>query len=107
VVDNGTDLVFPQRLVPVLLRQRGPGWQELVERTIKCEPTDLEAVAFVLLIARLASCATCHMNTLRALHGCAQCGRQAVMRYRGSDQDLVKLYVQACQDVEQYVKSGS
>jgi hypothetical protein len=106
MIDNDTDLIFPQRLIPMLLRQRGSAWQELVECTSKREPTDLEAIAFVLLIARLANCTTCHMDTLRALRGCAQCARQSVSRFRGSDQDLVGLYLQACQEIELYLKNG-
>ena len=102
---NDTDLVFPQRLIPVLLHHRGSAWQSLVDETTRLDATDPKASAFVLLIARLANCTTCHMDTLRALRGCAQCALQSVMRYRGSDQDLVALYDKACEDIDQYVKA--
>ena len=101
---NDTDLVFPQRLIPVLLHQRGQAWQSLVEETTRLDATDLKSSAFVLLITRLANCTTCHMDTLRAMRGCAQCACQAVMRYRGSDQDLIALYTKAWNDIEQYVR---
>ena len=102
---NDTDLVFPQRMIPMLLHQRGPAWQSLVEETTKLEATDLKSSAFVLLITRLANCTTCHMDTLRAMRGCAQCACQAVMRYRGSDQDLIALYAKAQDEIEQYVRA--
>lgn len=106
MIGNETDLVFPQRLIPGLLHQRGSLWQELVDKTMHLEANDLEAIAFTLLIARLASCPTCHVDTLRALRGCAQCGRLAVARYRGSDQELVSLYNRACQEITDYVQNS-
>jgi hypothetical protein len=103
--NNDTDLVFPHRLIPVLLNHRGPTWQSLVAETTRLNATDPRSCAFVLLIARLANCTTCHVDTIRALHGCAQCARQSVMRFRGSDQDLITLYAKACEDIDQYVNS--
>ena len=97
-----THLIFPQRLIPSLLDERGADWQRLVQDTLSQSPLSLEQAAFVLLVARLSGCATCHANALRALRGCTQCARQSLSRFRGNDQELVATYKQACQEVEEY-----
>jgi hypothetical protein len=104
---NGTNLIFPQRLIPTLLESRGEDWQRLVRETLDGCTAQANQTAFVLTIARLAGCSTCHADALRALRGCSQCARQSVNRYRGSDQELVGLYHQAHQDVLQFLASGN
>ena len=101
-----TNLIFPQRLIPTLIESRGEEWQRLVRDTLDGCNMEVDQTAFVLTIARLAGCSTCHADALRALRGCAQCARQSVNRYRGSDQELVGLYRQARQDVLQFLASG-
>ena len=106
MIDNQTDLIFPQRLIPILLDTRGEGWQSLVRETLESPPGESEQAAFVLVIAKLAGCSTCHADTLRALRGCAQCARQSVNRYRGSDQELAGLYRQARQEILLFLANG-
>ena len=101
-----THLIFPQRLIPSLLDERGAEWQSLVRDTINRSPQSVEQAAFVLLVARLSGCATCHASALRALRGCSQCARQSLSRFRGGDQELVAAYHQACEEVERYWNTG-
>jgi hypothetical protein len=103
---SDTNLIFPQRLIPTLLEARGEEWQSLVRHTLDGCAMQADRTAFILTVARLAGCSTCHADALRALRGCAQCARQSVNRYRGSDQELVGLYRQAHQDVLQFLASG-
>ena len=105
--DSDTNLIFPQRLIPTLLESRGEEWQKLVRYTLDECAVQVDQTAFILTIARLAGCSTCHADALRALRGCAQCARQSVNRYRGSDQELMGLYRQAHQDVLQFLASGN
>jgi hypothetical protein len=101
---SDSNLIFPLRLVPALLDSRGEEWQCLVRQTLD---GGADQTAFVLTIARLAGCSTCHADALRALRGCAQCARQSVNRFRGSDQELVGLYRQANRDVLQFLANGN
>jgi len=102
-----TNLTFPQRLIPALLDLRGEDWQRLVRDTLEGQAEGTDQTALVLTIARLAGCHNCHADALRALRGCAQCGCQSVVRYRGSDQELVGLYRQAHRDVLLFLASGN
>ena len=103
---EATHLIFPQRLIPSLLDERGAEWQRLVRDTLNRSPESLEQVAFILLVSRLSGCATCHANALRALRVCTQCARQSLSRFRGGDQELVASYYQACQEVDGYWRAG-
>ncbi|OGO41225.1 MAG: hypothetical protein A2W36_06225 [Chloroflexi bacterium RBG_16_58_14] len=102
-----THLIFPERLIPILLDERGADWQRLVRDTLERSPDSVEQVAFILLVARLSGCATCHANALRALRGCAICAKQSVGRFRGSDQELVALHKQSCKEVEGFWSAGN
>lgn len=102
-MDNKCDLMFPQRFIPSLLDQRGEAWQSLVEEIQDCKPTDAQKIAFVLMIVKLSGCATCNVDALRALRGCAICARLSVTRYKGSDQNLIAEYILAHQEVESYL----
>ncbi len=98
--NSDSNLIFPVRLIPALLHSRGEAWQRLVRQALD---GNVDQTAFVLTVARLAGCSTCHADTLRALRGCSQCARQSVNRYRGNDQELVELYHQAHRDVLQFL----
>jgi hypothetical protein len=102
-----THLIFPERLIPILIDERGADWQHLVQDTLQRSPNSVEQVAFILLIARLSGCATCHANALRALRGCAICAKQSVGRFRGSDQELAAQHEQACEEVEGFWSAGN
>jgi hypothetical protein len=107
VSGSDTNLIFPQHLIPTLIEARGDEWQKLVRDTLGGGVVQTDQIAFVLTIARLAGCSTCHADALRALRGCTQCARQSLNRYRGNDNELVGLYHQAHRDVLQFLASGN
>lgn len=98
-----TELLFPPRVIPTLRNLRGELWRNLVDRVIELEPTDVDRMAFVLLMIRLGSCITCHADSFRALRGCTQCANQTIRRFRGSDQELMDLFMDARKEIEGYL----
>ena len=101
---NQTDLLFPPHLFLSLGELRGPAWQDLVCSISKLSESSLEQAAIVLLIARLANCSSCNGNSQRAALGCADCSKQALKRFHGSDQELVQAYETAKLDVNAYLR---
>ncbi len=99
-----TDLLFPPRVIPTLRELRGKAWRDLVDRVLALEPTDVERMAFVLLMIRLGNCVSCHADSFRALRGCTLCASQTVRRFRGSDEDLLGQYEQCKKEVETYLQ---
>jgi hypothetical protein len=104
--NTDTDLLFPPRVISFLRNLRGEGWRGLVDRVVELEPTDVDRMAFVLMMVRLGSCTTCHADSFRALRGCTQCALQTIRRYRGTDQELLNLFNDARQEMERYLGKG-
>jgi hypothetical protein len=101
--NSGTEILFPSRVIPNLRALRGASWQGLVDHVVQQKPAGLDRLAFVLLMARLCACPTCHANSYRAMRGCAKCAEQAVLHFRGTDQDLLTLFDNARGEVEGYM----
>jgi hypothetical protein len=99
------EVLFPPRLIPELLNERGQAWQELVNRVQQSPENSLERVAFVLMMVRISGCNTCHANSYRALQGCEACARQSLRRFRGGDQELLKSYEQAKHEIVRYLST--
>lgn len=98
-----TDLIFPTRVIPTLKNLRGEAWQKLVDRIQYLEPADLDRLAFVLMMVRMAACTSCQADSFRALRGCTSCANQVVRRYKGSDAELLALFAAARKDIERFM----
>jgi hypothetical protein len=101
--NSDTEMLFPPRVIPMLRNLRGEVWEKLVDQVIQLEPSDLDRMAFVLLMVKLGGCTSCHADSFRALRGCTQCAAQTVRRFRGSDQELVKMFTEARKEIEKYL----
>jgi len=82
-----------------LATQRGEKWQQFIEQISNKPVGDRERRAFVLFMARLANCMTCHSDTWRAHQGCEQCSKQTIRKFRGSDEELIALYQMALDEL--------
>ena len=101
------ELLFPAHLIPALSNLRGTRWQRLVEDVRTRPATSVEHLGFVLLITRLARCTTCSIDSQRAIHGCVSCTHKAIERFKGSDEDLLAQYHQACREVNKFLATKS
>lgn len=97
------ELLFPPRLIASLRDLRGPEWAALVSRVAKLPETDLDSLAFTLMMIRLAGCVKCHEGSFKYMRGCQLCAIQTAMQFKGTDADLVALHQKARRDVEAYL----
>ncbi len=97
------ELLFPPRLIASLRNLRGPAWAALVDRTTRLPETDVQALAFTLMVVRLNSCVKCHEGSFKYMRGCQLCAAQSIMQFKGDDEALVALFNQARQDVKAYM----
>jgi len=105
IQNSDTDLLFPPRAIAALRNIRGKDWQELIDRILDLEPLALDRLAFVLMMVRLGGCTTCQADSFRAMRGCTQCSQQTIRRFRGNDQELIKQFLDARNEVEkQFLK---
>lgn len=103
---NDAEMLFPTRVIPLLGNLRGREWQQLVEHVSQQAPGSIEEQAFVLMMIRLDGCLTCHADSYRAVRGCTLCARQAIARFKGSDNELLALYEKAKGDVLRWHLTG-
>jgi hypothetical protein len=91
------DLLFTPQLIATLRDVRGEEWAGLVDRLSTLPETHPDALAFSMMVIQLNSCVTCEMDSYRAQRGCAACARHAVISFKGSDKQLLKLFDTASQ----------
>jgi hypothetical protein len=98
-------LMFPHRAISTLRRIRGRSWQALVERVLTLPETHEETLAFMLMMIRLNGCLDCETDSYRAMRGCSACAQQTLRRYKGSDEELLRAFETALQDIRQFADS--
>jgi hypothetical protein len=98
-----TELLFPPRLLPQVRHLRSDVWRGLVDSVDGKASASPERVALVLLLVRLHGCVTCQADSYRAMQGCTQCALQTVKRFRSTDEELVRQYQDALQEVTRYL----
>src|SRR5450759_3784891 len=101
---SDTDLIFPPRSIPSLCNERGTAWRDLVTAVEKTGPDSPEKMAFILMMARVNSCATCNADSYRAIHGCTVCAKQALKRFHVSDEELTRLFETARTEVSLFLQ---
>jgi hypothetical protein len=102
-----TDLLFPARTLPSLLKLRGSIWQDLILVVLAANENSTEQMAFILMMARLNNCAACNTDSYRAMSGCTACSTQTLKRFHYTDEALVDLYEKALKEVEHYFLAGA
>lgn len=100
-----TEILFPMRVASALVEMRGGVWRDLVERACKADAGSPDRLAFNLLIIRLCNCLSCQTHSYRALHGCEQCAKHSVRRFRGEDVELIQLFEDADADIDFHLNS--
>lgn len=100
--NQDTEIIFPSRVIPSLMNIRGKDWSDFIEKITSSKTTDSELVAFTLMVCRMSSCSSCSSDSYRAMRGCTLCAKQAVKRYRGSDLDLIRVYNETLDEVEDF-----
>ena len=103
-VNPRTELLFPPHLIPDLADLRGDEWRKLVERVASLPETHSDTLAFCLMMIRLNACLGCVSGSYRFMRGCELCSQQTIARYQGTDDELIALFYQAKEDLEQYAE---
>jgi hypothetical protein len=97
------ELMFPHEAIPHLEEARGEVWQSLINRVAALPQTHEEVLAFMLMMVRINGCMPCETDSYRAMRGCAVCTLQTLRRYKGTDEDLLRLFEQSLEDVRNYL----
>jgi len=86
------EILFPHYAIPALRNKRGPAWAELIDGLAGKDETSLEVIALMYLMIELNGCLACETDSYRAMRGCAACAQQTLRRFKGSDEELIRMY---------------
>jgi hypothetical protein len=95
MVNDETEILFPSRLIPSMRTLRGGDWSRLIDQMEGTDPASQVHLAFVLLMIKLCGCVNCTADSFRGMRGCSQCSKQTIKRFRGDDEELIRLYHEA------------
>lgn len=94
------EILFPNYVIPMLRDMRGDLWRKLVDRVLELPEDHEEVLAFVMMMIRFNGCMECETDSYRAMRGCAMCATQTLRRFKGSDEELLKMYHKALDDIQ-------
>ena len=97
------ELLFPSHVIPALRQARGERWRALVEHILPLPEDHPKRLAFSLMMIRLDGCLSCETDSYRAMRGCKACARQMLRRYKGPDDELLRVFAEALEDVEAFL----
>ncbi|MCD4753336.1 MAG: hypothetical protein K8R40_09720 [Anaerolineaceae bacterium] len=104
-MNSDTELLFPLRLIPELRDLRGSEWQELIDRILSDQSPIEEELGFVLLMVELCSCTSCNSYSFRAIRGCTTCATSTILRFRDTDQELIKRFKKNTEEMAAFMSS--
>ncbi|NDJ74724.1 MAG: hypothetical protein GYB65_00580 [Chloroflexi bacterium] len=84
-----SEMLFPARVIPAMGKLRGEKWHQFVAQIAPHPENHPDVLAFSLMMIRLAGCVTCKADSYRAMRGCTLCATQTIVRYKGTDDDLI------------------
>lgn len=99
------ELLFPSHVINKLRFARGDEWRSLVERVSALPETHEDRLAFSLMMVKLDGCLNCETDSYRAMRGCKACALQVLRRYKGTDQDLLRTYRKAQEEIVMYLQA--
>ena len=102
-----TEVLFPSKAIGSLSGMRGKTWQDLVSQVQNCSVESPEQTAFLLLMIKIDGCASCNVDSFRAMRGCPACAQLNIRRYKGSDDELVRLYQQALKETKSFLEKNN
>lgn len=102
-----SEILFPPRCIPLLADLRGKAWKALVRQVARLPEDHPDTLALSLTVIRLAGCLTCDMDSYRASLGCAACSQRAVASFKGTDEQLIRRFEEAREEIQAYLNQGT
>lgn len=96
------EILFPNTAIASLKKLRGAEWESLVEQIAALPENHEDTLSFMLMMIRLNGCMSCETDSYRAMRGCTACAHQTLRRYKGTDDDLIKLFEKARKDLREF-----
>ncbi len=99
-----SEILFPPRCIAQLRNLRGEQWARFIDHLTRLPDDHEDVLGFSLMMIQLGSCLTCNLDSYRASLGCCTCARRTVTGFKGSDEDLIRLFEEAREKVRAYLR---
>lgn len=99
------EILFPHKSIHVLANLRETKWRELAKRVAALPEDHPDSLAFCLMMIRQCGCLDCNPDRYKALMGCSACAKRNIAGYKGSDENLIKAYRQARNEVLKFLQA--
>jgi hypothetical protein len=101
-----SEILFPPRCIPPLRNLRGEQWARFIDHLTQLPDDHEDVLGFSLLMIQLGSCLTCNLDSYRASLGCCTCARRTIAGFKGSDEELIRLFEEAREKVRAYLSGA-
>ncbi len=98
------EILFPHKRVSALSNLREVKWRELTKRVATLPEDHPESLAFCLMMIKQCGCLDCNPDRYKALMGCSACGKRTILAYKGADDNLVRAFKQARNEVSRFLE---
>ncbi len=98
------EILFPHKSVSALSNLREVKWRELTKRVSTLPEDHPESLAFCLMMIKQCGCLDCNPDRYKALMGCSACGKRTILAYKGADDNLLRAFKQARNEVNRFLE---
>ena len=98
------EILFPHKSVSALSNLREIKWRELTKRVATLPEDHPESLAFCLMMIKQCGCLDCNPDRYKALMGCSACGKRTILAYKGADDNLLRAFKQARNEVSRFLE---
>ncbi len=98
------EILFPHKSVNSLSSLREVKWRELTKRIATLPEDNPDSLAFCLMMIKQCGCLDCNPDRYKALMGCSACGKRTILAYKGADDNLVRAFKQARNEVSRFLE---
>ncbi len=98
------EILFPHKSVSALSNLREIKWREMTKRVATLPEDHPDSLAFCLMMIKQCGCLDCNPDRYKALMGCSACGKRTILAYKGADDNLMRAFKQARNEVSRFLE---
>ncbi len=98
------EILFPHKSVSALSNLREVKWRDLTRRVATLPEDHPESLAFCLMMIKQCGCLDCNPDRYKALMGCSACGKRTILAFKGADENLLRAFKQARNEITRYLE---
>jgi hypothetical protein len=100
---GNNEWMFPVSATPLIREARGDEWRELTEYVESLDEEHEDSLAFTLMMVKICGCLSCQPGGYKLSLGCSTCAFRASANLKGSDNQVLRRYQAAREEVRTFL----